>query len=86
MKCISFGDPLHTMFDRDRKMVKDNFGIKRKATGCIYLPGSDFCEAEGHLSMHSCLQDAVITSSPRIGKYIDKQELYRQWPPIKVKD
>ena len=32
---------------------------KRKATGCIYLPGSDFREAEGHLSMRSCLQDSV---------------------------
>ena len=36
--------------------------------------------------MRSYLQDAVINSAPRIGKYIDKQELYRQCPPIKVKD
>ena len=66
------------MFDRDRKMAKDSFSIKRKATGYIYLPGSDFCEAEGHLSIKSYLQDAVINYAPRIGKYIDKQELYRQ--------
>ena len=66
------------MFDRDRKMANDNFGRKRKAAGCIYLPGSDFREAEDHLSMRSCLQDAVINSAPRIGKYINKQELYRQ--------
>ena len=36
--------------------------------------------------MSSCLQNAVINSAPRIGKYIDKQELYRQCPPRKVKD
>ena len=55
MKTFSFGDPLQAMFDRDRKMAKDNFGRKIKATGCIYIPGSDFCEAEGRLSMRSCL-------------------------------
>ena len=49
MRKYSCFDPLQAMFDRDRKMVEENFGIKRKATGCIYLPGSDFCEAESHL-------------------------------------
>ena len=86
MKSISFGDPLQAMWDRDRKISKENFCRKRKATGCIYLPGSDFCEAEGHFSMRSCLQDAVINSAPRIGKFIDKKELYRQCPPRRVKD
>ena len=42
-------DPIQAMFDRDRKEEKENFGRKRKATGCIYLPGSVFREAEGHL-------------------------------------
>ena len=74
MKCISFGDPLQAMFDRERKMAKDNFGRKRKSTGCIYLPGSYLREADGHLSMRSCLKEVVINSAPRIGKYIDKQE------------
>ena len=86
MKCISFEDPLQAIFDRDRKMAKDNFGRNIKSTGCIYLPGSDFREAEGHLLMRSCLQDAVINSAPRIGKFIDKHELYRQCPPRRVKD
>ena len=49
------------MFDRDREMTKDNLVRKRKATGCIYLPGSGFREAEGQLSIRSCLQD-VTTS------------------------
>ena len=53
----------------------ETFGEKRKSTGFIYVPGSKFRLAEGHLSMRSCLQDAVIISDPRIGKYIDKSEL-----------
>ena len=36
--------------------------------------------------MRSCLQDAVINYAPRIGKYINKQELYRHFSPRKVKD
>ena len=36
--------------------------------------------------MRSCLKDAVINFAPRIGKYIDKQELYRQFPHRKAKD
>ena len=84
MKCISYGDPLQAMWDRDGKIAKDHFG--KKITGFIYVPGSEFRESEGHLSTRSCLQDAVIKSAPRIGKYIDKQELYRQFPPRKVKD
>ena len=36
--------------------------------------------------MRSCLQDAVINSVPRIGKYINKLGLYRQCPPRIVKD
>ena len=74
------------MWERDRKIARDNFGQDRKSTGFIYPPGSKFREAEGHLSMSSCLQDAVINSAPRIGKYIDNHELYRQCPPRRVKD
>ena len=36
--------------------------------------------------MRSCLQYAVINSAPRIGKYINKHGLYRQYPPRGVKD
>ena len=74
------------MWDRDRKIARDNFGIKSKSTGFIYLPGSIFREAEVHLTMSSCLQDAVINYAPRIGKYISKLELYRQFLPRIVKD
>ena len=48
------------MLDRDTKVARQNFGRKRKPTGCIFLPGSGFSEAEGKLKIRSCLQDAVI--------------------------
>ena len=71
-RCISFGDPIHELWDRDRKIAKENFGKTRKSTGFIYLIGSEFREAEGCSSMSSCLQDSVINYAPSIGKYIDK--------------
>ena len=80
------GDPMQEMWNRDRKIVRETFGRKIKSTGFIYLPGSKFRGAEGHLSMRSCLQDAVINSAPRIGKYINKLEFYRQFPPRRVKN
>ena len=66
----SGGDAIQEMRDRYRKIARDNFGRKRKPTGFIYLPGSKLREAEGHLLMRSCLQDAVINYAPGIGKYI----------------
>ena len=74
------------MWDRDRKIARYNFGRKRQSTGFIYPPGSKFCEAESHLMMRSCLQDAVINSAPRIEKYINKLKLYRKCPPRRVED
>ena len=74
------------MLDRDTKVARQNFGRKRKPTGCIFLLGSGFHEAEGNLKIRSCLQDAVINSAPRIGKFISKLKLYRQCPPRRVKN
>ena len=68
------------------KEKRSNFGRKRKPSGCIFLSGSGFGEAEGNLIMRSCLKDAVINYAPRIGKFINKQELYRQCPPRRVKN
>ena len=78
-------DPVQQMWDRDRKIARDNFGRKRKSSGFIYLPGSKLREAEGRFTMRSCLQDSVINSAPRIVKYINELELYIQCPPIRVK-
>ena len=61
--------------------------LVKKKIYCIYItPWSKFREAEGHLTMRLCLQDAVINYAPRIGKYINKHELYRQWHPRRMKD
>ena len=72
------------MLDRDTKVARQDFDRKRKPTGCIFLPGSGFREAEGNLKMRSCLQDDVVNSAPRIGKFINKVELYRQCLPRRV--
>ena len=70
-------DPMQKMWDRDRKIARDNFGKKRKPTGYIYCNGSKFREAEGNLTMRTYLQDAVIKSASSIVKYINKLEFYR---------
>ena len=44
-------EPLQAMLDRDMKAARQNFGRKRKPTGCIFFPGSGFREAEGNLKM-----------------------------------
>ena len=43
-------------------------------------------QTESNLYLRSFLHDAVVNSALRIGKFIDKDELYRQCPPIQVKD
>ena len=78
MRYTSGGDPIQEIWDRDRKIARDNFGRKIKSTGFIYLPVSELCEAEGHLSIRSCLQYAILNSAPSIGKYINKIRLYRK--------
>ena len=40
MRCTYFGDPIQAMWDRDRRIARDNFGKKRKSTGFIFSPGS----------------------------------------------
>ena len=44
-------DPLQAMLYGDTKVARQNFGRKRKPTGCIFLPGSGFREAEGELKI-----------------------------------
>ena len=78
-------DPIQKIWYRDRKIGRVSFGRKRKPTEFIYFPGSKLREAEGNLTVRSCLQDAVINSSPSIGRYINKLEFYRQFPLIRVK-
>ena len=56
--------------EQRKKNNKPQFWKKNKSTGSIYLPGSKYREAEGHLKLISCLQDAVVNSAPQIAKYI----------------
>ena len=60
------------MWDIDMKKTRQKFGRKRKPTRYIYLLWSQSHEDEGNLKLSSCLHDAVINSSPRIGKYVKK--------------
>ena len=62
------------------------FGKRIKSTGYIYFTGTQYREAEGYWNLRPCLQDVVINYSPMIIKYINKLELYRQFPPRRVKD
>ena len=73
------------MWDRNMKKPRQIIWIKRKPTGYIYLTGFQFRKAEGHLKLRSCLHDTIIKSAPRIGKYINKNELYSQCTPQIVK-
>ena len=61
------------MWDKNMKKPRQNFGRKRKSTGYIYLPGSQYREYEVHLKLRSCLHDAFINSAPSIKKFTNKQ-------------
>ena len=68
MRYTSGCDPIQQIWDRDRRIARDFFCRNRKPTESIYLPGSKFREAEGYLTMRSCLKDDVINHAPSIGK------------------
>ena len=65
---------------------QDRILVEKENQLDAFLSGSGFRDAEGNSKMRSCLQEAVINYAPRIGKFINKEELYRQFPPIRVKD
>ena len=50
------------------------------------MTGSKYRDAEGSPHHRSCLHDAIINADPRVGKKIDKSELYRQCSPRRVMD
>ena len=86
MRYTSGCDQIQKIWYIDSKIARDHLGRKRKSTRFIYPPSSKFHEAEGHLTMRSCLQYSAVNYVPGIVKYINKLELYRQCPPIIVKD
>ena len=65
-------DQMQQVWDRYRKIEKENLGKKKKTDWIYFLPGSKFRETESHLSKRSCLQGVFINSAPIIGKYINK--------------
>ena len=76
---------LSTEYDKTVKRTREKIGGKKEPTGFIYLLGSQFCQAKRNLKLRSCLHDAVLNAAPRIGKFADKNEFYRQCFPIHVK-
>ena len=71
---------------KDTRICRTHSGRKRKVTGYVLLSGSPYRDAEGSPQIRSCLHDAIINASLRIGGKMDKFELYRQCPPRRVKD
>ena len=63
-----------TPYIKDRIILRVYSGIKQKAKGFVYLQGSPYHDAEGSSQIRSCLHDAIINSSPRIGQRIYKLE------------
>ena len=61
-------------------------GREKKATGFVYIRGSPYRDAKVSSQLRECLHAAIINAAPIIGNIIDKSELYRQCPPIRVKD
>ena len=57
---------------KDTRIRWTYYGIKRKATGYFSITGSPYRDAEGSPQLRSCLHDAIVNSSPRIGKKIDQ--------------
>ena len=68
------------------KITNYNFGRKIKSSGYIYDTWSKYRDSEGHLKLVLCLQDYVIISAPRIGKYINKLDFYNKCLPRRLKD
>ena len=67
------------------KQSRQNVG-RKKSTGYILLSGPQLREAEGHMNLSSCLHVTIIHPAPIIVKYINKNELYKQCAPRRVKD
>ena len=54
-------------FIKDTRTRPTYSGRKQKATGCLLITGSPYCDDEGSSHLRSCLRDAIINAAPRIG-------------------
>ena len=73
-------------YDRTVKISRKNFGGEKKPKGFIYIPGYQFHQAKIDLELKACLHNAVINAAPGIGKFANRNKLYRQFSPRSVKD
>ena len=71
---------------KDTRIRRTHSGRKRKVTCYVLTTGSPYRDAEGSPHQRSFLHDAIINAAPRIGKFFDKSELYRQCSPRRVID
>ena len=71
---------------KDSRIRRVYSGIKQKAADFAYLQFSPYCDADGSSHLRSCLRDAVMNTTPRIGQIIEKLEWYIQYPPRRAKD
>ena len=66
------------------KQSRHSFG-KKKINRIYFITDSQLHDSKGHLKLRSYLHGDIIKSAQRIGKYINKNELYRTLPPRRVK-
>ena len=58
----------------------------KKITGFIYLPGSQFYQADSNLKLKSCLHGDVINTALCVGKSINKNGFFILCPPRRLDD
>ena len=61
---------------RSEMQWRTSYRSKVKETWLTFLSNLKFRDAKGSLEMRYCLHDAIINAVSRIGKIIDKNELY----------
>ena len=71
---------------KDKIIQRVYSGRKQKSKVFVCHQGSSYHDAEISSQLISCLHDAIIHAAPRIGRIIDKLELYRQCPPRRLKE
>ena len=59
-------------FIKDTRIRQTCSGIKQREKGYVYITGLPYRDAEVSSHLRSCLHDAIINASPRIGGEIDK--------------
>ena len=64
---------MKNVYIKDTIIRQTYSGRKLNATGYDYIAGSPYRDAEGSSQLRSCLHDAIINASPRIGGKLTNQ-------------